>query len=252
MDRYLDLHRLRSSPAESSTQNISWSMPVLASAWLSEGPSVWPCTSLTSETASGAVSQHEQDPRLKRPEQPGHRRQQVGEDEHRRVHAAGPLAAEADRERPLARAAVGVDVADVVDDQDRRGEQPDRDRQRERLPAQVRHLDEERAGDRDNAEEQEHEHLAQSLVAVGSRAAGVEHAGEDRGGADQQQLPAGDDDQVDARQHRQAEADVGRDEHLAGRDQPAGGDPHRPEPILGVGAATGVGVVVAAGWCRPG
>ena len=54
------------------------------------------------------------------------------------------------------------------------------------------HLDEVGAGDRDDPEEQEHEHLAEALVAVRPRAAGVEHAGEDRGGSDRQQLPAGD------------------------------------------------------------
>ena len=33
-------------------------------------------------------------------------------------------------------------------------------------------------------------------------------------------------------------------QHLARRDQPAGGDPHRAEAVLGVGAAARVGVVV--------
>ena len=105
------------------------------------------------------------------------------------------------------------------------------------------------AGDRDDAEEQEHEHLAEALVAVRARPAGVEHAGEDRRGADEQQLPAGDRDQVDPGQHGDPERDVGRDEHLARRDEPARGDPHRAEPVLGVGAAARVGVVV--GEVRP-
>ena len=99
-------------------------------------------------------------------------------------------------------------------------------------------------GDRDDPEEQEHEHLAESLVAVRPRPARVEHAGEDRGGADEQQLPAGDRDQVRARQHRDAERDVGRDQHLPRRDESAGGHAHRSKPVLGVGAAPGVGVVV--------
>ena len=79
---------------------------------------------------------------------------------------------------------------DVVDHQDRGRQQADRHRQHERLPGELLALGEERAGHRDEAEEQEDEHLAEPLVAVRARAAGVEHAGEDRGDADQQQLPA--------------------------------------------------------------
>ena len=147
-------------------------------------------------------------------------------------------------QRPLAGAAVGVDVAEVVDDKDRRGDQPDRDGERERLPVQVLDLDEVRAGDRDDPEEQEHEQLAEALVAVRLRAARVEHAGEDRGSADEQQLPARDGDQVRAREHRDAERRVGRDQDLARRNEATGGDPDRAEAVLGVGAAPRVGVVV--------
>ena len=94
------------------------------------------------------------------------------------------------------------------------------------------------------AEEQEDEDLTEALVAVRARAAGVEHAGEDRGDADQQQLPARDHDQVDADQDGEPEDHVGRDQHLLGRHETAGGDPDRAEPVLGVGAAPRVAVVV--------
>ena len=77
---------------------------------------------------------------------------------------------------------------------------PDRHGAHERLPRQLLHLHEVGARDRDDAEEQEHEQLAEPLVAVRARAAGVEHAGEDRRRADREQLPAGDRDQVDAAQ----------------------------------------------------
>ena len=160
------------------------------------------------------------------------------------VEHARALAAQPHRERALARPPVGLEVAHVVDDEDRRGQQADRHGEHERLPLEPLDLREVGAGDRDDAEEQEHEDLAEALVAVGPRAAGVEHAGEDRGGADQQQLPAGGRDQVGAREHGEPERDVGRDQHLARRHEPAGGHAHGPEPVLGVGAAARVGVVV--------
>ena len=51
-------------------------------------------------------------------------------------------------------------------------------------------------------------------------------------------------DQVDAAQHGQPEGDVGRHQHLARGHEPAGRHAHRPEAVLGVGAAARVGVVV--------
>ena len=53
---------------------------------------------------------------------------------------------------------------------------PDGHRAHERLPGQLLDLHEVGARDGDDAEEQEHEHLAEALVAVGARAARVEHA----------------------------------------------------------------------------
>ena len=43
---------------------------------------------------------------------------------------------------------------------------------------------------------------------------------------------------------RDAEREPGRVEDAPRRDQPGGGDPDRAEPVDGVGAALGVGVVV--------
>ena len=130
-----------------------------------------------------------------------------------------------------------------------RSQQPDGHGEHQRLPRERLGLGEVRAGHGHDAEEQEHEHLAEPLVAVGARPAGVEDAGQDRGRPDGQQLPAGGRDQVRARQHRDAERHGRRDQHLARRHQPAGGDAHRPEPVLRVGAAARVGVVV--GEVRP-
>ena len=218
--------------------------PVPASAPFSAGPSVREETVSISGGASGSAASVSSSQALSPPIAQVAAGAANASDHHRRVEQAGAVAAELDRERALAGAAVGVDVAHVVDDQDRRGEQADRHRQRVRLPAQLLGLDVVGPDDGDQAEEDEHEQLAEALVAVRPRAAGVEHAREDRRHADHEQLPAGDRRQVEARGHRDAERDVGADQHALGRHQAAGGHPHGAEPLLGVGAAAGVRVVV--------
>ena len=182
-------------------------------------------------------------------ERPGQRRGRERQVDQQRVADPRPVSPEPHRQGLLARPAVGLEVARVVDHQDRGRQQADRDREHERLPVELLELGEERAGHGDEAEEEEDEHLTETLVPVRARAARVEHAGEDRGDADQQDLPTRGDDQVDADQHRQAERDVGRDQHLLGRDEAAGGHAHRAEPVLGVRAAPRVAVVV--GEVRP-
>ena len=231
-------------PAESRRQNASWSWPVPASAPFSAGPSERVRTTRTTGSASGIGEQREQQPRRQRAGQPRDLRGHERPRDHRHVQDPRALAPQPHRQRPLARPPVGLEVAHVVDHEDRRGEQPDRHRQHQRLPLDPLDLREVRAGHRHDAEEQEHEHLAQPLVAVRPRPAGVEHARQDRRGADQQQLPARGRDQVRARQHRQPERHVGRHQHLLRRHQPARGHPHRTQPVLGVGAPAGVGVVV--------
>ena len=141
-------------------------------------------------------------------------------------------------------AAVRVDVADVVDHQDRGRQQADRDREPERQPVEVLELHVVRAVDGDQPEEQEHEQLAHAGVAVGPGPAGVEDARGDRGGADGDDHPAGDGRQVDPGDDRDAERQPGGVEHAARRDQPGRGDAHGAEAVGGVGAALGVGVVV--------
>ena len=221
-------------------------MPVRASASLSDGPSVRLRTSRTSGTASGRASHgsssHARE--VVTAGEPDQRRDQERGVDQRRVQVARAVAAQPDDERALARAPVGVDVADVVDHEDRRGERPHRDREGERLPRQLLALHVVGARHRDDPEEQEHEQLAEALVAVGPRAAGVQDSGKDRRRADDQQRPAGDRDQVDPDEHGDTEGRPRRDQHLARRDEPAGGDPHGAEAVLCVGAAAGVGVVV--------
>ncbi len=101
-------------------------------------------------------------------------------------------------QRALARAAVGVQVAHVVDHQDRGGQQAHRHGQRQRLPCELLGLHVVGAGHGHQAEEEEHEQLAEALVAVGPRPARVQHARRDRHQAHHQQLRARDPRQVGA------------------------------------------------------
>ena len=138
--------------------------------------------------ASGRLSRPSRPQAEPSPADQGDRQQHVGEDDHRHVEAAAPLTAEPHGEGALAGAAVGVDVADVVDDEDRRREQADRDRQQDRQGLEVLELDVVGAVDRDEPEEDEDEDLAEALVAVRLRAAGVEDAGGDREDPDREDL----------------------------------------------------------------
>ena len=164
--------------------------------------------------------------------------------DHRCVHGPRAVAAEAHRERLLVRPPVRVHVADVVDDQDRRRQQPDGDRQRERLPRQLLDLYEERPGDGDDAEEEEDEHLAEPGVAVWPWPSRVEDAGENREHPDDDDHRARHRGEVDPGSGRDPKRDPGRDEDAPGRDQAGRGHPHRPEPIDGVGAPLRVRVIV--------
>ncbi len=89
------------------------------------------------------------------------------------VQPAGARVADADRQGALARHGVGRDVAQVVDHQQRAGEQPDRDAGGKGEPGQAADLHERGADHRGNPEEGEHRHLTETAVAVGVAAAGV-------------------------------------------------------------------------------
>ena len=80
-------------------------------------------------------------------------------------------------------------VADVVDEQDRRGEEP-RDGAREpRLERHLLDLHERRAGRSDDAEEHEGDELAEARVAVRALAPRVEPGGDERDRPDREQPP---------------------------------------------------------------
>ena len=114
-------------------------MPVFASAPLSDGPSVrdaapsGPPATASGSATSGSSSQADSSSRAR---QPRHRSDDEGAVDHHRVQRARSVAAEPHRQRALAGAAVGLEVADVVDDEDRRRQQPDRHGEHERLPGQ--------------------------------------------------------------------------------------------------------------------
>ena len=104
--------------------------------------------------------------------------------------SAGPLGAEPDGQRLLARHRVARDVAQVVGDQQGGGEQADRDRRQQAQPGDRLDLDVGRPDRGDHAEEDEHEHLAETEVAVRLRAAGVEPAGGDAQRTDDDAAPS--------------------------------------------------------------
>ena len=101
-----------------------------------------------------------------------------------------------------------------------------------------------RAGGGDEAEEDEHEQLAEAVVAVGLRPAGVEPPRGDGSRPDQQQPPGrrrwrGPDRPAAATPKASERGPL----HRLGRRQPGRHQPHRPDPG-GVGAADAVAVVV--------
>jgi len=157
---------------------------------------------------------------------------------------AGMPPAKAHRQGALGGAAIGLEVADVVDDENRAGQQADRNRQRKGRPRQLLALHEVGARHRHDAEEQKHEQLAKALIAVGARAARVEHPGQDRGGPDGQQLRAGDCDQIAATQHRQTKCHVGGGEHALRRNEATRGHPDWTQAIP-VGDVTSVTLDIA-------
>ena len=131
-------HQLASRPAESSTQNTSCSMPVRASAPLSDGPS-----SAVAHDPHDRRGERQRQPRQQQPRATGrsppssHGERRGAGTRRRPSRAYSPRARgapEPHRERALAGAPVGLEVAHVVDHQDRRRQQADRHGEHERLP----------------------------------------------------------------------------------------------------------------------
>ena len=180
-----------------------------------------------------------------RPQIPsGHQRR--GHEAHREqqhVGHTGPASAQAHGERPLARRPIGGDVSEVVDHEQRRGQQADRDRRGNGEPADMLDHHEGGAGGGYDAEEDEHEQLTEPHISVRFRTTGVEPGRGD--GA------APDGDQPPTRRGRQHQPRGGGDtkgrerrpfDRLWGH-QPRGHQP-RGADATGVGAPNPVGVVV--------
>ena len=128
----LDLHRLSPGRGRATRSRLKTpsSAPVPASAPFSDGPvRAGAAPRESGLIASGAAGQ------AMSARSRGRRRTAIAtgsgderDGEQPEVEAAGPLAADAHRQRPLAGPRVRLEVAEVVDDEDRRREEADRQR----------------------------------------------------------------------------------------------------------------------------
>ena len=130
----------------------------------------------------------------------GERDREAPDVEHPRAGVA-----ETHGQRALARDTVSGDVAEVVHDEQRDGEEADRDRRQEIEGMETGRLHVRRAGRGHEAEEDEHEQLPEPGIAVRPRTAGVEPSGGDRQAADDEQLRADRDRERQARHRSDAE-----------------------------------------------
>ena len=115
------------------------------------------------------------------------------------VQVARRVVPEAHGRGELARGGVGVDIAQVVGDQDRRRERPDRNGDADADGVDAPAHDKLRAAHGDESEEHEHGDLAEPGIPVRPRTSGVEPRGEDADSADQDQPPVGCQRQPHAR-----------------------------------------------------
>ena len=161
------------------------------------------------------------------------------------VEHAGPAVAEADREGALAVLGVGRDVAQVVRDEDRRGERTHADGAEQAEPRHGIRLRVLRAERGQQAEEDEDVDLAQPAVAVGVVTARVAPRREHGQGAERQHEPrTGERHEGQADDCRPRRSDrSAASRTFDGGGEPLADEPHRPDPRL-VGAADAVGVVV--------
>ena len=161
------------------------------------------------------------------------------------VQEPGRPVAHAHRQRALPDRGVAGDVAQVVHDEQRGREEAHGHRRAERQPRELLGLHVGRARGGHEAEEHEHEDLAQPGVAVRPRAAGVEPAGEERRGPDDQQLGPDRDRERQPGHPGHAERGERGPLHRRGRSQALTDQPHRPDPALvGIRAPDAVAVVV--------
>ncbi len=153
--------------------------------------------------------------------------------------------AEAHGQGVLAHLGVARDVAEVVHHQQRGGQHAHRHRGPQAECREVAELHVGGAGRGDDAEEHEHEELAEAGVAVGPRASRVEPPGGDGQGTDHEQLPAHGHGQRQARHTGDAERGERRELHRPGLGQALPDEAHRTDALgVVVGAPDAVAVVV--------
>ena len=147
-------------------------------------------------------------------------------------------------ERALAVERVGADITQVVDHEQRAGDEPDPAGGEPRPSRHAPALDVKGAGGGHEPEEHEDEGLAESRIAVGAGTTRVEPGGRDRGGPQKQHPPlAGQRQQRQSEKTANPEAAEGGQLDDSGRHRPGSGQT-RGAGALVVGAAHAVGVVV--------
>ena len=170
----------------------------------------------------------------------GHRKRSRHEDEKQDARASP---SEPGREGSLGRGCVRLDIAQVVEDQDRRREetQPGAHEDADRCDAANLQVD--GANGRDQAEEDEDEELAQTEVAIRPRTAGVKPARQQAGRSHHEQSPVDREADRKPRHSRDAERGDRGPAHLGGFDHAGGGRSEWTDAAR-VGAADVVRIVV--------
>ncbi len=118
-------------------------------------------------------------------------------------------------------ASIAVEVAVVVDGDDRRRVQTDQHGDDQRGRRQRQRLQVIAAADGDESEKDEDERFAERAVGDRRRPAGIGPAGRERGEADDDDRPAAVGDQIDAAQEGEREGQPGAEPTIAGLSQPS-------------------------------
>ena len=155
----------RQAAAPRSSAKPSSRRAVAASTSLSAGP----CSRATRRaraSAKGSVSSGSSTPSGAAPESQSRGQVAYATSSSAAYSMRAARASPADGQRALASARVGVDVAQVVHHQDRRGERTDRDRQRQHVRRQRERLHPVGSADGDDAEEEEDREVAEAVIAA--------------------------------------------------------------------------------------
>ena len=222
------------------TPHTNCTRPVWPSTGISAAPTAPPSTARTGATASvdrEQTGQRRRSPRGSQHGEPEGDRHQPG------VQPPGPAVAESDREGLLADLAIGRDVAEVVDHEQRACKRSCGAARDDRQRGDLCDCRIGRTGGGNQSEEHEDEELSETEVPVRLRAAGVEPSGGERSCADRQEPQRGVECDRKAGHCRQPKCHHRRSLDCAGRRQTARDETHRADPHI-IGATYAVAVVV--------